>query len=135
MTKELGFSNEELLRGALLGLLRRMPNVSGPNPAHGPGELGKDLLFQSTGPLREAVNCAVVAKNQRITGSVTSSSGARNVLHQCRQVLDAGLLNPRGEVVHVQNVYVMCPHEISQTALNSIRGALELQSGHVTFIC
>jgi len=129
------FQNETLLQAALLGLIRRIPGTSNVQILQGPRELGKDIVFDTKGPLDEPEHCACVVKNTRISGDVSSSSGARTVFHQCEQALDTGYLNGRGDLIRVHRAYVMCPHQMGQSAIESIVGSLQRQPGAVHFIC
>jgi hypothetical protein len=70
------FVNEDELRKAIVGLLWKMPGVSGVHLTHGTQELGKDIVFYAPGPLEDRRAYACVVKNSRISGSVDSKQGA-----------------------------------------------------------
>lgn len=111
-----------------------MPNISGVQIRHGPQEDGKDIVFHGPGPFGDSLPCACVVKNQRITGAVASSGGARTVLFQVQQALDTPFTDGSGRDVRIQRAYVVCPFPISAAALNSIAGALRERSGAVIFV-
>ena len=110
-----------------------MPKIAGVQRTHGTQEYGKDIIFYGPGALTETRLHACVVKNTPITGTVESKSGARTVLFQAQQALDTPFVNSKGDNERVQLVYVMCPHELSQTTLNSIAG--KLKGGQVEFCC
>ena len=83
-----GFENEDALRRAVEALLVKMPDCTRVRATHGAAELGKDIVFYSTGPMGELLLNACVIKNDKISGSAESSSGARTVFHQVEQALD-----------------------------------------------
>jgi NACHT domain-containing protein len=127
------FNSEDVLRNAIETLLTKLPNVSGVQPTHGPQEYGKDIVFYGAGGLSEVRLYACVVKNTRITGAVDSASGARTVFLQAQQSFDTPFVNAKGDDERVEHVYVICPHELSQTTRNSVSGALK--QGQVTFLC
>ena len=128
------FESEEVLRKTIETLLTKMPKVSGVQRTHGTQEYGKDIIFYGPGGLSETRLYACVVKNTAITGNVNTGGGARAVVHQAEQALDTPFVNSKGDSERVENVYVMCPHELSQTTLNSITGKLKT-AGQVTFWC
>ncbi len=130
-----GFDNEDALRRAVEALLMKMPGCTNVRAHHGPLEQGKDIVFCSEGPMGEALLNACVIKNDKISGSAESSSGARTVFHQVEQSLDTPILNEQGQSQFASRAYVITPHECSPQAMESIRGQLERRSGQVIFIC
>jgi hypothetical protein len=129
------FVNEDELRKAIVGLLWKMPGVSGVHLTHGTQELGKDIVFYAPGPLEDRRAYACVVKNSRISGSVDSKQGAMTVLHQVRQALDNPYLSVSGQREKIAGVYIMSPYEISQTAIHSIEGSLNAHPGPICFLC
>lgn len=129
------FSNESELTKTLASLLRRLPNISGVQITHGPRELGKDIVFYSSGPLAEKRLNACVVKNIKISGSVDSKTGAMTILHQVQQALDNPYITGTGTPEQVSFVYVINPFELSQTATQSIQGSLAKHCGQVSFLC
>ena len=130
-----GFDNEDALRRAVEALLIRMPGCTGVRATHGSLEQGKDIIFCSDGAMGETLLNACVIKNEKISGSAESSSGARTVFHQVEQSLDTPILNEQGQPQSVSRAYVITPHECSPQAMESIRGLLTRRSGQVVFIC
>jgi len=130
-----GFENEDALRRAVEALLVRLPECTSVRATHGSQEDGSDILFCSPGPLGEVILNACVIKNDKITGSADSNSGARNVLHQVEQSLDTPKLDEQGQPQAVARVYVITPHECSPQAISSVRGKLQQRSGQIVFIC
>jgi hypothetical protein len=130
-----GFENEDALRRAVEALLIRMPDCANVRATHGASEQGKDIVFYSQGAMGETLLNACVIKNERISGSADSGSGARTVFHQVEQSLDTPLVNDQGQPEIVARAYVITPHECSPQAMESIKGKLQHRSGQVTFIC
>lgn len=130
-----GFENEDALRRAIEALLMKMPGCANVRATHGSLEQGKDITFCSEGPMGEVLLNACVIKNEKISGSAESGSGARTVFHQVEQSLDTPILNEQGQAQAVSRAYVITPHECSPQAMESIRGRLERRSGQVVFIC
>jgi hypothetical protein len=130
-----GFDNEDALRCAVEALLMKMPGCTNVRATHGSLEQGKDIIFCSEGPMGEILLSACVIKNDKISGSAESTSGARTVFHQVEQSLDTPILNTQGEPQTVSRAYVITPHECSPQAMESIRGLLSRRSGQVVFMC
>ena len=130
-----GFDNEDALRRAVEALLMKMPGCTSIHATHGSLEQGKDIIFCSEGPMGEVLLNACVIKNEKISGSAESSSGARTVFHQVEQSLDTPVLNKQGQSQTVSHAYVITPHECSPQAMESIRGQLVRRSGQVMFLC
>jgi len=130
-----GFENEDALRRAVEALLMKMPGCTNVRATHGPLEQGKDIIFSSEGPMDEVLLNACVIKNEKISGSAESSSGARTVFHQVEQALDTPILNEQGQSQAVSRAYVITPHECSPQAMESVRGQLQRRTGQVVFIC
>jgi hypothetical protein len=117
------FENEDKLRSAIEGLLSRREECSCVRNLHGKDEQGKDLVFHARAGLGKLKLNACVVKLEKITGSASDpKSGARNVLIQCNQALDTPIVNTAGYEEWVSHVYVMCPNELTQTALQSVAG-------------
>lgn len=129
------FKSEDDLRKSLLSLLSRIKDISGIENTHGTQEYGKDIIFYRPGGLGEQRLYACVIKNTKISGTVDANRGARTILQQAQQAFDTPHTNGKGEEEHVDHVYVITPHECSQSALNSIKGSLQARSGQVTFYC
>jgi hypothetical protein len=130
-----GFDNEDALRRAVEALLMKMPGCTSVRATHGTLEQGKDIIFRSDGPMGEILLNACVIKNDKISGSAESGTGARTVFHQVEQSLDTPILNEQGQSQAVSRAYVITPHECSPQAMESIRGQLVKRSGQVVFIC
>src|SRR5260370_12613961 len=130
-----GFDNEDALRRAIEALLMKIPECTNVRANHGSLEQGKDIIFCSEGPMGEVLLNACVIKNEKISGSAESGSGARTVFHQVEQSLDTPILNEQGQSQAVSRAYVITPHECSPQAMESIKGQLVRRSGQVVFIC
>jgi hypothetical protein len=129
------FPSESDLRAAIADLLPRLQNAGEVKITHGAQEYGKDIVFRTRGPLLEAVLCACVIKNCKITGAVDSNRGAMTVLNQVKQCLGHPYVNAKGEPERVGRVYVMSPQECSPIAMNSITGELQERGGQLMFVC
>jgi hypothetical protein len=102
---------------------------------HGADEKGKDIVFYGPSGLLERALFACVVKNKRIVGSIGSGTSAKEVLHQAEQAFTEPFVNPNnGQLERVKGVYVMSPHECPQSAVESIREALN-RLGCVEFFC
>jgi hypothetical protein len=133
-SKEIAFSNEELLREALRGLLMRMPDVRVPEIAHGRLERGKDLIFELPGGLGRSLLCAAVVKNTPINASASHRDGAPTVLNQVRQALTIPVLQGDGSERCPDRVFVVTPFPVSQEAIHSVVGQLRDRANNVEFI-
>src|ERR1700761_6741057 len=116
------FGSENLLQQAVVGLLSKMPGIRGIQLLQGPLERGKDIVFWSQGGFGEALLCACVVKNVKITGSVRRSSGARTVLFQIDQAFDPPHIDENANEIRVGRVYVVTPYDVTPAAIESIVG-------------
>jgi hypothetical protein len=130
------FADEEELRSAIEGLLCKREECQGVRNLHGKDEVGKDLIFYAPAGLGRIELNACVVKLDKITGSASDSrSGARNVLIQCSQAIDTPVVNAQGQEEWVSRVYVMCPNELSPTAMQSVSGQFKGKPSQITFLC
>jgi hypothetical protein len=128
--------DEAELRSAIEGLLSRRSECQSVRNLHGKDEHGKDLIFHAPAGLGRAKLNACVVKLDKITGSASdSASGARNVVIQCDQALDTPVVNTQGHEEWVSHVYVMCPNELSPTAMQSVAGVFKGKSSQIDFVC
>jgi hypothetical protein len=127
------FENEVDLQRAIASTLRKMPGVSGVEITQGTHEHGKDIIFYRPGGLGEPKLYACVVKNEKITGTVDSNRGAKTVLSQAEQAFDEPYITGDGSPEKVEHVYIICPHECSQSTMDSIAGRLSKHP--VTFVC
>jgi hypothetical protein len=129
------FEDEAALRYALIALLERMPGVSNVRHTHGIDERGKDIIFDSAGPFGQTFLIACVVKNDKITGSAGSSSGARTIYNQAEQALGLKFTDTKGVEQQVSQVFVITPAECSTAATESIKDKLQSNGHRVAFIC
>jgi hypothetical protein len=130
------FQDEHQLRAAIEALLSRREECTGVRQLHGRDEAGKDIIFYSPMALGRLGLNACVVKLGKITGSASDpKSGARNVLIQCEQALDTPITNTQGKEEWVGNALVMCPNELSATAMHSISGQFKGKPSQIEFIC
>jgi hypothetical protein len=130
------FNDEAELRSAIEGLLTRREECQSVRNLHGKDEHGKDLVFHAPAGLGRPKLNACVIKLEKITGSASdATSGARNVLIQCDQALDTPVVNTQGQEEWVSHVYVMCPNELSPTAIQSVAGAFKGKPSQIEFVC
>ena len=127
------FKNEKDLQDAIASVLRKVPGVSGVEITQGTHEHGKDLVFYRSGGLGERTLYACVVKNEKITGTVESSRGAKTVLAQAEQAFDEPYITGSGTRERVEHVYIICPHESAQSTIDSIAERLRKQPA--TFVC
>jgi hypothetical protein len=127
------FDDEASLRQALVQLLVRM-NREQVTPTHGAQEKGKDIIFYSPGGFGERRLFACVVKNGRITGQVDSPSGAGALIAQVEQSFDEPYIDQDGTAQYVDTVYVISPHDILPSALESVSHRLR-RLGQVEFLC
>lgn len=128
------FNSEEQLRQVFAKLLMRMPEILDVRITHGNQEYGKDLIFWTIGPFGEALPCACVIKNGKIGGSADRPTDARTVCIQAQQALDTPFTDSNGSQQLIHRVYIVSPEPISQSAMNSIRGWLQLRAGAIVFV-
>jgi hypothetical protein len=129
------FESEAALRLALIALIERMPNTSNIRHLHGPNELGKDIVFDLRGAFDQVDTVACVVKNEKITGSASSNSGARTVYNQAEQALSIPFPDTKGIDQRASQVFVICPFECSVNAIESIQDKLKDGRNRVGFIC
>jgi hypothetical protein len=130
------FKDEAELRSTIEGLLSRREECKGVRNLHGKDEHGKDLIFYAPAGLGRPKLNACVVKLDKVTGSASDpQSGARNVLIQCDQALDTPIVNAQGQEEWVSHVYVMCPNELSPTAMESVAGAFKGKPSQIEFVC
>jgi hypothetical protein len=129
------FASELDLRSSLADLFRRVPNIEDVRLLHGSQEFGKDIVFSVSGPLGERRRYACVVKNDKITGKVGSSLGARTVVEQASQAFDTPYVGDKGQLEHIDSVYIITPFECAQSTMNAIKGKLLERYGNITFIC
>jgi hypothetical protein len=91
---------------------------------HGPLELGRDLAFLEVDRLGRSIWRAVQAKAGSISGSLAAPDGARAVVTQCQAALDSPYTDTSGEVRTIQEVWLVCTHQLTEHAKNSIAGFL-----------
>jgi len=129
------FKDEAALRQALIALLEHLLGTSNIRHTHGPNERGKDIIFDSPGPFGQTYLVACVVKNDKITGSADTNSGARNVYNQAEQALGLSITDTQGLEQRVSQVFVISPAECSSVAIDSIKDKLQSNGRRVTFIC
>jgi hypothetical protein len=111
-----------------------MPGISNVQILHGAHEYGKDIVFDVVAPLGETIRCGCIVKNVSISGRAGATTAARTLLHQVSQTLDTPYVGAGGDDVRVQRAYVISPFPISQSAMSSVRGALQQRAGQVHFV-
>ena len=124
--KKLSEVDEKGLReDVLLPLLRRL-GYKAPTIYHGPQERGKDIVAYTHDLLGHREYLAVVAKAVDLSGSVSSSRGLREVVHQVQQCFD----NPYQDLfgmskVSIDRVWIVTSKRIIPSAETSIFSTLE----------
>ena len=124
--KKLSELDERGLReDVLLPLLTRL-GCKVPTICHGPQERGKDIIAYSCDPLGQREYLAVVAKAVDLSGSVSSSKGLREVLHQVEQCFDSPYEDLFGMTrVSIDRVWIVTSRRILPGAETSIFSSLE----------
>jgi hypothetical protein len=128
------FPNEIVLQQALAKLLSKIPGHTGVQILQGNLELGKDIIFYTPGAFGQRDLNACVVKNTKITGSASSSAGARTVFNQAQQALDSPNLDENGKEEKVSRVFIVKPHPIPPETVASIVGALRTSDERVRFV-
>jgi hypothetical protein len=128
------FPNELVLQQALAKLLSKIPGHSGVQILQGSREIGKDIIFYTPAPFGKRDLNACVVKNTKITGSASSTMGARTVFNQAQQALDTPNLDENGNEQKVKRVFIITPHPIPPETVDSIRGALRANDERVQFV-
>lgn len=102
---------------------------------HGTGERGKDLVFYAPSGMGELGLYAAVVKRDRIVGDITSNTSVRHVFNQAQEAFETPYTNPStGAKERVRGVYVLCPHDCTQEAIDVIQDNLA-RLGTVEFRC
>ena len=124
--KKLSELDEKGLReDVLLPLLTRL-GCKAPTIYHGPQERGKDIITYTDDQLGEREYLAVVAKAVDLSGSVSSSTGLRTVLHQVQQCFDIPYEDLFGMTkVSIKRVWIVTSKRILPGAETSIFSTLE----------
>jgi hypothetical protein len=78
---------------------------------------------------------ACVVKKDKISGSVSDSDGARNVMFQVEQALDTPHINGQGEEESVSKVFVISPRDCSPVTMNAVKGKLQQRASQAAFLC
>ena len=113
-----------LRESVLLPLLTRL-GYSAPTLYHGPQERGKDIIAYRSDPLGHREYLAVVAKAVDLTGSVSSSKGLREVIHQVEQCFDIPYEDLFGMTkVSIDRVWIVTSKRILSSAATSILDSL-----------
>ncbi|MCY4637479.1 MAG: hypothetical protein OXG04_23770 [Acidobacteria bacterium] len=108
----------------LLPLLTRL-GYSAPTIYHGSQERGKDIITYRNHPLGHREYLAVVAKSVDLSGSVSSSKGLREVIHQVEQCFDTPYEDLFGMTkVSIDRVWVVTSKRILSGAAGSILDSL-----------
>ena len=124
--KKLSELDEKSLReNVLLPLLTRL-GCKAPTIYHGPQERGKDIITYTQDLLGQREYLAVVAKSVDLNGSVSSSKGLREVLHQVEQCFDIPYEDLFGMTkVSIDRVWIVTSKTIRSGAESSIFATLE----------
>ena len=124
--KKLTELDEKGLReDVLVPLLTRL-GCKAPMIYHGPQERGKDIIAYTHDLLDKREYLAVVAKVVDLTGSVSSSTGLREVLHQVQQCFDTPYEDLFGMArVSMDRVWIVTSRRILPGAESSIFSTLE----------
>ena len=113
-----------LRENVLLPLLTRL-GCKAPTIYHGPQERGKDIITYTKDPLGQREYVAVVAKSVDLNGSVSSSAGLREVIHQVEQCFDIPYEDLFGMTrVSIDRVWIVTSKRILSGAEGSIFSSL-----------
>ena len=114
-----------LRENVLLPLLTRL-GYKAPTIYHGPQERGKDIITYTHDLLGQREYLAIVAKSVDLSGSVSSSKGLREVLHQLEQCFDIPYEDLFGMTkVSIDRAWVVTSKRILSGAESSIFATLE----------
>jgi hypothetical protein len=135
------FDSEDKLRRVVAELFRKMGH-KGVRITHGSSERGKDIVFQSKGPLGETRLFACVIKNDPITGRAddfnngapTIVSRIQGVINQIQSAFSEPIPNGSGVDERIDSVYVISPFDCPTTTIESVKNVLE-RSGQIVFKC
>lgn len=118
-------SEKELRETVLMPLLTRMA-YQAVTLRHGSQERGKDIICFKQDQLGDREYLAVVAKAVDLNGSVSSSDGLREVLHQINQCFDTPCEDLFGmHKISVDRVWVMTSKNIVSGAEDSVFDSLK----------
>lgn len=114
-----------LRENVLVPLLTRL-GYKAPMIYHGPQERGKDIITFTHDLLDKREYLAVVAKVVDLSGSVSSSRGLREVLHQVQQCFDTPYEDLFGMArVSIDRVWIVTSRRVLSGAESSIFSTLE----------
>lgn len=92
----------------------------------GTSEHGKDIVMWKSGEFGERLNYAIVVKAKKVTGSVSSKSGASIVAAQINQCFGKTYLDHiTTEEQRINRVYVVNSHPITKEAIEAIKGIIK----------
>ena len=118
--------NESQLRKEVLVPLFEKMGFKDVIQYHGSVEKGKDIIFYELDKFDEKIYTGVVVKAGDITGSVSSSSGAMNVLNQIQQTLNEPYTDIYGlKELKIDRCIVITTGEITPQSIESIKGSLK----------
>ncbi len=121
--------DEKTLRESVLVPLLTKMNFQAVTLYHGPQERGKDIICFSLDQLGGREYLAVVAKASDLDGSVSSSDGLREVLHQVSQCFDVPYADLFGMTqVTMHKVWVITSKRILSGAAESVYASLAKQN-------
>ena len=124
--KKLRELTERSLQENVLGPLLTRLGYKAPTIYHGHQERGKDIITFKSDLLGQREYLAVVVKAVELTGSVSSSSGLREVLHQVEQCFDIPYEDLFGMTkVSIDRVWIVTSKRILPGAETSIFSSLE----------
>jgi len=102
---------------------------------HGSLELGKDIVCRKNHAIDGNVYTGFVVKSIKVDGTVTSSRSLRGIHFQIKQSLTSPFLDPfDGKEIHLDKVYFLTSHPISQSAILSLKHELDNREKDVSFI-
>jgi hypothetical protein len=129
------FKDEAHLRQCLRTLLMNMGREE-VRITHGALEKGKDIVFYARGGMNERAPYACVVKKDRITGSISARTSAKDVLHQAEQAFDEPYTNPsNGQREQIKGVYIISPYDTPVSASESVGDRLASQGRTIEFVC
>jgi len=121
-----GLSEADLRKNVLIPLFRKM-GFNDVIEYHGGGaEKGKDIIYYTIDGFGDKEYTGVVVKIGDITGSVSSSMGAKNILFQVEQTLQEEYTDVYNfKKLKIDKCIVVTNGSIKNTAMESICGKLE----------
>ena len=129
------FTNEDLLRGALFALFRRIPWIHNCTLSHGSVEAGKDLWFSIRTGIGSDITCSCVVKNAPLNSRATGSeSSMLAIINQITMSFGKPIVTDSGLSRTIDKVFVVTPYAIPEHSKLMLNELLSSHLHRVEFV-